>query len=230
MTKFCTNCGKQNEGTSAFCSNCGSPLQAPAPQPQLDPEQQTTDLDQNVETTEAKPKTVIDKLLVMLKTHKSIAMLIGGIALAVIVAAIVISALFPSPQAVVKKYIKGIESGNAKMIVDCMPSFYWEDDKDEKEDLIDNLEDSLDDMDIDSISYKIKKVKDLDDDDIEEYEDTLESMELWYDEFDADDVTDFKSVKVKVTLEYDDEKESETTEFILIKYKGQWKIFRGGLY
>ena len=233
MAKFCTNCGKQNEETSAFCSNCGSPLQAPASQPVS--EQQAPDIEQSVDTSEVKKKDLksmlkVENLLTMLKVHKLKAMFIGGAALAVIVAVIVINALFPSPKAVVNKYVKGFESGNAKMIVNCMPDFFWDNDKDEKEETIDDLDDYLDYLDFDSFSYKIKKVKDLDDDEIEELEEELEDYERWYDEFDADDVTDFKSVRVKMTVKIDGEKESETTEFILIKYKGQWKILEGWWY
>ena len=233
MAKFCTNCGKQNEDASAFCFNCGSPLQAPEAQPVV--EEQTPVIEQTVETGEAKQEDIksrlkIDKLLAMLKAYKSVLMIIGGAAIAAIVAVIVISAIFPSPKAVVKKYMKGFESENAKMIVSCMPDFFWDNDKDEKEEMIEELDDYLDYIDFDSFSFEIKKVKNFDDDEIEEWEEELESYESWYDEFDADDVKNFKSVKVKVTVKMDGEKDSTITEIILIKYKGQWKILDGGLY
>ena len=233
MAKICTNCGSQNEDSTLFCTNCGTSLQAPAPQPTPQPAPEfISNYEQQQPTPEHKPTSKLDEILAKLKLTRISATTLGIFAIAAIVVivavSILISAIFPGPKKVVKKYLNGLEKGDAKAVVNCMPSYLWEDDKDEKEEFIDSLEDSLDYLEIESIDFKIKDVEKLDKDDQEDYEEMFEYMEKFYDDFDAKDVSAFREVKVKVTVELEDDKQTNTVKFLLIKYKGQWKIFNAG--
>lgn len=211
MARQCTNCGVQNDDSTVFCTNCGTPLQEPAQAPQ--------------------PQNKLDEILAKLKLSRPQAKKYGIMAIAaiavIIVAVILINVIFPGPKAVVKKFLNAVEKGNAKAIVNCMPSFMWED-EDEKDEMIEELEEMYEDYEIESVEYEIKEVKKLSNKDQKYYEEIFEYYEDINDEFDADKVTDYKKAEVKVVIETDDGKIRETVDFILIKYKGQWKIFSSG--
>lgn len=118
---------------------------------------------------------------------------IAGIALAVFVVLIIlVSLLGGGPKKAVKKYISGMNSGNAKKMfnaVDPIGSAVWgytydEDDFDE-----DDYEDFIEEYEEYAEEYA---------DELEEYqeelEEEIEEMEDYYDDF----MNDYKSYKVKV--------------------------------
>ncbi len=227
MAKICINCGVENEESSAFCAKCGSSLQANAPEPAPETNEAAPEVatEGTPESTPEKPKSKFDEILDKLKIKKRDVMLLGGVAIAAVILIIALSIIFPGPKAVVRKCLNGIENGNAKAIVNCMPSYLWDNDREEKEDAIDSMQDMLDELDIESLKYEIKRVKKYDKDDVEDWRDDNDILEEWYDELDVEDITAIREVKVKVTAKVDGERNSDTIEVILIKYKGQWKIY-----
>lgn len=249
MAKFCTNCGNQLDENAKFCANCGTAIAGNTPEPapavedvaEVASDEVTVVAEdvQNVEQTQAEPTPAtatgsafmakVDAFLAKIKLDRVKALIISGAVVGVIVIAIALSVIFPSPKTVVKRFMNGVEDMNAKAIINTMPSFIWDNDKDEKEDAIESLEKTLDYLEVEDLEYTIKKVKSLDDDDIEEYEDSFKALEKYFDEFNADDVKAMKEVKVKVSAEIDGEDASETMTFVLIKYKGQWKILDSGV-
>ena len=157
-------------------------------------------------------------------------MIYGGIALAAIVAIIVaICLIFPSPKMVVNNYMNGILHGNATQIVNCYPSFMWED-NDEKKEAIESLKDAIEDMELDEydkVSFEIIDVNTLSKSQRESWESRLESYEDSYDKFKASNcnLKTAKEIEVKVTIKDGGDTRRTTVKFIVMNYRGIWKIF-----
>lgn len=224
MAKFCPNCGSQLENDSLFCASCGTRVE-------IEPQPQPTYTPAGGVNTPPTPPTPVNKL--KSKLTKKHLVLGGSILAGIIVVILALALLFPGPKAVAKKYVKGYLNGNAKQVVSCAPSFFYED-KDEKNEAIENLEEIFEDMELDEfdkIKYEIKDVTKLSRDEREQLESMLEMYERYYDDFDADsiNVKKAKKVEVKITVKDGGDTHRETFEIILVKYKGQWKVLYSDL-
>ena len=165
----------------------------------------------------------IDPILAKLKITRSQALIGVGVAIAaIIVISILLTLIFPSPKAVVKKMFNGIVDEDAKAVVSCMPAYLWDNDREEKADLIDSLDAAFEKADL-NFTYEINKIGKYDDAEVEELLEELEDMEKLYKKFDADKVTDYREVLVKILYEKDGDESHTWARFTLIKYKGQWK-------
>ena len=218
MSKLCPRCGIELDDSATFCTSCGEPLNS---QPQ----------NQNpAPNSNSKLPAFVTNILSLPKKQL---LIYGGIALAAIVAIIlIIGLIFPSPKTIAKRYVNAMFKGDAKQVINCMPSFMWED-KDKKKEYIEDLETYFDKIDIDeykNVRVSIENVDKLSSSDRERLELILEVFEEYYDDFDADDVNvkTAKEIEVKVTYKYDGEVEEETMTVIVIKYKGMWKVLNPG--
>lgn len=244
MAKICKTCGTENLDNAIYCGECGSPFDEQVQEPVAQQPAPAQDAPVFEESTEAAPAqdapaqavaaqkepnkvlAKIDELLAKVKLDRTKALIILGAFVATIALIIIlVSVIFPGPKAVTNKLLKGIAKGDAKAVVNCMPSYLWDNDADDKEDAIDSLEDYFDYLDFDKFTYEIKRVSKLDKDEIDDLEDELDDLEDYYDELDADKVTAFREVKIKLTIKIDGEKSTQTFKLILIKYKGQWKVY-----
>ena len=226
MAKFCPKCGSALDDNAVFCTSCGENMNSYAqnstPTPESNPNPNPG----------KKPNIKLPAFVAnILSLPKKKLMIYGGIALAAIVAIIVaICLIFPSPKMVVRNYINGMLHGNATQVINCMPSFVWED-NDEKKEIKENLKEYLEDLELDEygkISYEIIDVNTLSKSERETWERTLESYENRYDEFKVSDcnLKTAKVIDVKVTIKDGGDTTRKTVEFVVINYRGIWKIFR----
>ena len=226
MSKFCPKCGVQLDDNATFCTSCGESLN---PQPQNTPNAPKKESKFNKEKIMQLP--LVAKALSL--PRKKL-LIYGGIGLAAIVAIIVILCLiFPSPKMLARRYMNGYIKGNAKQVVNCMPSFYFED-NDEKKEFIEDLQDRYDDMELDeydSIKFEIKEVNKLSKNQRDRLESILENYEDIYDGFDADsiNVKTAKIVDVKLTIEDGGDTRRTNMSLVVVKYKGMWKILNVNL-
>ena len=147
--------------------------------------------------------------------------IIGGIALALIIAVVAVYFLMFSPQAVAKRFIGGFLDGDAKQVINCMPDFLYED----KAEAIEDLEETFEYLDFEDydISYKVVGTTDLDKDGRDGLKYMLELYEASGRDFKASDVNVDKAKVVTIAMEY--EGETETFEIVVVPYKGFYKVF-----
>lgn len=203
MSKICPKCGVQLDDNATFCTTCGERL--------------------NAQPTNRRPNAKKPAL-----PNKKLLMLAGAAIVAIIAIILVFSLIFPSPKAIAKKYVSGYIKGNATRVVNCMPSFMFED-RDEKKEAIEDLEDMLEEMELDEydkIKYEVKGVNKLSKDEREDLEDRLEMYEEYYDDFDADSINVKRArvVEVKITVKDGGDTHRSTVEILVVKYRGQWKV------
>ena len=227
MSKFCPKCGTALDDNAVFCTSCGENMNANTqnftPAPESAPESNTNpDKKLNIKL----PAFVTN----ILSLPKKKLMIYGGIALAAIVAIIVaICLIFPSPKMVVNNYMNGILHKNAGQIINCYPSFMWED-NDEKKEAKEDLQDLLEDLELDEydkVSFEIIDVNKLSKSQREYWESRLESYEDNYDKFKASNcnLKTAKEIEVKITIKDGGDTRRTTVTFIVINYRGIWKIF-----
>lgn len=210
MAKFCSNCGSQVEDGTLFCASCGAKVET-------------------AQTPAGEPKKTFKKpdLKNLDPKTKKFAFL-GAIAAVVILVAVLVVSLFFGPKAVVKKYMRGMINENAKKVVNCMPSFLWED-KDEKDEAIEDYQDMLEGMysDYDKVKFEIKDVHKLSKNERETLESYLETLEETNDKYKvgAIKVNKARIVEVKVTIKDGGDTIRKNMEILVVKYKGQWKVF-----
>ena len=225
MAKFCPKCGSALDDNAVFCTSCGENMNSYAqnstPTPESNPNPNPG----------KKPNIKLPAFVAnILSLPKKKLMIYGGIALAAIVAIIVaICLIFPSPKMVVRNYMNGILHKNAGQIINCSPSFMWED-SDEKKEAKENLEEYLEDMELDEydkVSYEIIDVNKLSKSQRESWERTLESYEDRYDKFKASNcnLKTAKEIEVKVTIKDGGDTHRITVKFIVMNYRGIWKVF-----
>ena len=187
------------------------------------PAQETPAVETEEKNFFKKAMAKIDPILAKLKITRSQALIGVGVAIAaIIVISILLTLIFPSPKAVVKKMFNGIVDEDAKAVVSCMPAYLWDNDREDKADLIDSLDAAFEKDDF-NFTYEINKIGKYDDAEVEKLLEDLEDMEKQYKKFDADKVTDYREVLVKILYEKDGEESHTWARFTLIKYKGQWK-------
>ena len=238
MVKFCTACGAALSEENKFCPACGAQV-APTPAENTASQNDPAEVDNTVVQGEEAPaetaepdtsRTVTFKIpdvkafinKIGADKVKKIGIIGGAAIAAIIVISIVLSIIFPSPKAVLKKGLDALVDGNAKQFVNVLPSFLYEMSEDmDKSDYIDLVEESMDDSYMEDLEYKIKKIEDVSSSDKRSLKKTFEYLEEANDDFDADDITDFKKAKVR----FDDGDDSYNKEFVLIKYKGRWCLW-----
>jgi uncharacterized membrane protein YvbJ len=224
MAKFCTKCGASVEDDVKFCPTCGAEINQP--------EQVEAQAEENVaapENAEPAKRTVSfevpDVKAAVSKLDKAKVKkygIIAGIAVAAIVAVIIIlSLIFPSPKAVVKKGLNAIAEGNATKLASVIPPFIFESDDMDKEEWIEMMEEALEDANMEDVEYEIKKIDKMSSSDKKALKEIFEELEDYIDDFDAKDITDFKTAKVRL----DDGDDKYTHEYNLIKYKGRWYLW-----
>lgn len=223
MAKFCPKCGSALDDNAVFCTSCGENMNSYAQNP-------TPESNPNPNPGK-KPNIKLPAFVAnILSLPKKKLMIYGGIALAAIVAIIVaICLIFPSPKMVVRNYMNGFLHKNAGQIINCYPSFMWED-NDEKKEAKEELKDALEDLELDEydkVSYEIIDVNKLTKSQRESWESRLESYEDIYDKFKASNcnLKTAKEIEVKITIKDGGDTRRTTVSFILINYRGVWKIF-----
>ena len=228
MAKFCTKCGTALDDNAVFCTSCGESINNYAHAPTPDhPESNPNPAPNPGKKPNIKLPAFVTNILSLPKKKL---MIYGGIALAAIVAIIVaICLIFPSPKMVVNNYMNGILHGNATQVVNCYPSFMWED-NDEKKEAIETLKDAIEDMGLDEydkVSFEIIDVNTLSKIQRKSWESTLESYEDRYDNFKASNcnIKTAKEIEVKVTIKDGGDTRRTTVKFIVMNYRGIWKIF-----
>ena len=252
MAKFCPNCGAMLDDSTVFCSSCGTKVESqPQPQynqsqyaqPQYDQQQfaqpdpqyqyaQQPQQDPNYNQYanygyQADPAPQPTAPNGGKKKSKKKFFIIGGIALTLVIAIVLVCVLvfFPSPKSVANKFMNAVVDGDAEKAVDYMPSFLWENDDDTKEELINYLDEYLFDYLIDEydIEFELDDADDLSRSEKEELKALFEECEEYIDDFDADDidVDKAKIIEAELTIDGDDE---ETMILVIIKYKGQNKV------
>ena len=228
MAKFCVNCGATLADESKFCPTCGAkvkPVEAEGQIPQTEEAVNGAAASEGTATRTVSVKVpdfkaLIDKIgMDKIKLYG----IIGGAAIAVIVViSILISVLFPSPKAILKKGLDAMVDSNARQLVSVLPSFIYELDDDlTKNDYIEILEESMEDSYLEDVKYEIRKIEDASSSEKKSLKETFEYLEEINDDFDASDITGYKKAKVRI----DDGDDTYTKEFILIKYKGKWCLW-----
>lgn len=231
MAKFCANCGATLADESKFCPTCGAKVKPVEAEEQIPQTEETA----NGAAASAEPvtrtvsvkvpnfKAIIDKI--GMEKVKLIG-IIGGAAIAVIVViSILISVLFPSPKAILKKGLDAMVDSNARQLVNVLPSFIYDMDEDmTKNDYIEMLEESMEDSYMEDVKYEIRKIEDASSSEKKSLKEGFELLEEINDDFDASDITGYKKAKVR----FDDGDDTYTREFTLIKYKGKWCLWISG--
>lgn len=239
MSKFCANCGAELNDTDVFCTSCGAKID-------VQPAENHSEATQpEITQADAKKLPFLAKLSKFIEfpnfgelvknpaqvtklPKKQLFTLGGTVIIAILAIILILAIIFPSPKAVVRKYMRGILNENAKQVVSCMPSFMWED-KEQKETAIEDLEDTFELLDLDEydkIKFEIKDVNKLSRSERNELESMLKMFEIAYDDFEADSVNVKKAkiVDVKVTVKDGGYTHRLDVSFLMIKYKGQWKV------
>ena len=223
MSKICANCGAELLDDSKFCPTCGTEVKPAEFAEQVIKNEETVS---DATTANAQPeltstvsikvpnvKAIADK--VGMDNIKKYGIIGAAVVAAIIVISILISVIFPSPKAVLKKGLDAIIDCDAKQFVSVLPSFYFEMDEDmDKSDYIDMLEESMEDSDMEGAEYRIVKIEDATSSEKREIKKRFEYLEEIIDDFDAEDIKGVKIAKVKI--------DGKTQEMTLIKYKGKW--------
>ena len=223
MSKICANCGAELLDDSKFCPTCGTEVKPAEFAEQVIKNEETVS---DATTANAQPeltstvsikvpnvKAIADK--VGMDNIKKYGIIGAAVVAAIIVISILISVIFPSPKAVLKKCLDAIIDCDAKQFVSVLPSFYFEMDEDmDKSDYIDMLEESMEDSDMEGAEYRIVKIEDATSSEKREIKKRFEYLEEIIDDFDAEDIKGVKIAKVKI--------DGKTEEMTLIKYKGKW--------
>lgn len=223
MSKICANCGAELLDDSKFCPTCGTEVKPAEFAEQVIKNEETVS---DATTANAQPeltstvsikvpnvKAIADK--VGMDNIKKYGIIGAAVVAAIIVISILISVIFPSPKAVLKKGLDAIIDCDAKQFVSVLPSFYFEMDEDmDKSDYIDMLEESMEDSDMEGAEYRIVKIEDATSSEKREIKKRFEYLEEIIDDFDAEDIKGVKIAKVKI--------DGKTEEMTLIKYKGKW--------
>ena len=236
MARFCPQCGAQQDESARFCGKCGTPIPVIEPQAPINPQPEAayTQPQENYyaqsEPQYAQPEnSYIPPQPPKKSNKKTIAIIIAAIAL---IAAIVI-ALFATgviggkgeddatntPEGVVEKYWNSAKNGDAKAMVECLPSFMFEDEE-EKQEMIEDLEEGFDSGDREyyqNTRFKVVEVSYLGSYELEYIKDIIENNFG----VDLDDITEYKTVIVEITTEDGTDK----SRVVVIKYKGEWKLF-----
>lgn len=228
MAKFCANCGATLADESKFCPTCGAKVKT------VEPVEEIPQTEEVVNGAAASAGTATRTVSVKVPDFKAIIDkigmekvklfgIIGGAAIAVIVViSILISVLFPSPKAILKKGLDAMVDSNARQLVSVLPSFIYELDDDlTKNDYIEILEESMEDSYLEDVKYEIRKIEDVSSSEKKSLKENFEYLEEINDDFDASDITGYKKAKVRI----DDGDDTYTKDFILIKYKGKWCIW-----
>ena len=234
MAKFCANCGATLADESKFCPTCGAKVKPVEPVEEIPQTEEV--VTEAAEPSEAATRTVSIKvpnfkvLINKIGAEKlKLFGIIGGAAVAaIIVISVLISVLFPSPKAILKKGLDAMVDSNARQLVSVLPSFIYElDDDMTKNDYIEMLEESMEDSYMEDIKYEIRKIEDASSSEKKSLKESFDLLEEMYDDFDASDITGYKKAKVRI----DDGDDTYTREFTLIKYNGKWCLWiSGGLY
>ena len=239
---FCPNCGKELPEGAAFCNGCGAPqAQAPAPAapaaPVYAPAPETPAYAPAPEAPAYAPvyaapapkQSLMDKL-----GKKGLAIVIGAAA-AVVALIVILVVVFgggggaSSPEKAAENFVVATAKGDAKGVLNSMPSFMVDYamemagyDEDERDDFIDDMQDELEDEADEMESFKFKRaevVEMLDSDEVEELrEDLMDYMDMT--EREANKLT--AACEVEVTCRVDGETEELTLN--LIKYGGKWYV------
>ena len=168
---------------------------------------------------------------------KMIAIIVGVIAL---IAAIVITLFatgviggkdkdddkFASPESVAMAFFDAYKSGNAKALINCIPSFVFEDNE-EKQEATEYLEELFEELyeyedyakAIKNAKFTVKKVEAL-----SSYEKLTIEDDLEYYDIDLDDIADYKKITVEMTVSYEGESMTQEIKVLVLKYNGEWKI------
>lgn len=221
MSKICVNCGAEMLDEAKFCPACGTEVKPAefAEQVSVNEEAQgaTATADPSLTSTVSlkvpNVKAIAEK--VGMEKIKKFGIIGGAAVAAIIVISILISVIFPSPKAVLKKGLDAIVDCDAKQFVSVLPSFYFEMDENmDKSDYIDMLEESMEDSYMEGAEYRIVKIEDATSSEKREIKKRFEYLEEIIDDFDVEDIKGVKIAKVKM--------DGQTQEMTLIKYKGKW--------
>ena len=248
MAKFCANCGTQLNEADRFCTNCGAPSPAPkTEQPHVESLPEST----NVPHVEPQPEPTnvphVEPQPAKAKKKNKVALIAILISVVLIISTVVV--LFATgtfgggskkdddkstntAEGVATKFMDALIDFNAEDVYDCFPSFFWDNDNEEKQEAIEYLQEDFDLMKAyyDDITYEILDVEDLDEDQLETMEYELDLFEDEFDTFDKKDVTDYKIVNYELTIKYFGTSDKSEDVVVLIKYKGQWKVIYPDLW
>lgn len=215
MSKFCEECGSPLEENASFCENCGTavPQEVAAP-----------------------AGNVFTKFVDRLKSDKKFAIIVGGIAVALVLVIVLICVFAGGGSSYSKaldNYFAVMGKGETKKIEALAPPEYWEYLEDEEDqdmdDVIDSFEDYWDEysdyMEDEygkniKISYEILDEKELSE---KKLEGIGEALEDTYD-IDAKDVTAGYDLELEVTIKGSEDDDSEETEMSVVKINGDWYV------
>ena len=216
MSKFCEECGSPMEDNASFCENCGTavPQEAAAP-----------------------AGNVFTKFVDRLKSDKKFAIIVGGVAAALVLVIVLICVFSGGGSGYTKaldNYIDVMIKGNVKNLENLAPPQYWEYMEDENDmdmdDMMDSLEERLDDLkeymedefgkNI-KVTYEIRDEKELSE---KKLEGIAEALEDTYD-IDAKDVTAAYDLELKMTIKGSEDDDSDKTEMSVVKIDGKWYVF-----
>lgn len=209
----CPNCGTQLADGATFCTTCGTKIG----------QQETSAIQEFIGNVKEKCLEIIGKIKEMAPAQ--LATIAAGAVGCLVVIILFFSLLFPGPKAVAKKFLNGVEDGNAKKVVRCLPSFFFE--EQDKDEMIEELEEIFEEFeDFDKFKVEFEEISDLKKSERDMIEMMLEGVEDDVDNFDADDVNVKKAKKVEFKIKmYDgDDYEKEDGTLYLIKYRGRWKV------
>lgn len=231
--KFCPNCGTQLADDAVFCSGCGANIesQVNTQQPPYSDNQYGYQAPDYGYDQAPQPAPKAKKKFDLKSMPKKKLLILAGAALAVILAVILAFTFLIGPGALARRYVNAYMNGNAKQYVNCLPSFYWED-NDEKQEAIEDYEDTFEDVKEDVKNAKIEKivVQKLSKDEREDVEDRVEYYKQYFDNFKANKFNVNSVKKVSVMVSYKDgDGELQTYLFHLYvgKYNGKWVVISG---
>ena len=127
MAKFCSNCGMQLDDNTVFCTNCGAIIDQPqaAQQPQYQP---APGFVPPVVNQQPAPKPKKSKKGLIIGLSIGGALLLIGIIIGILFATGVLGGkkYDNTPSGVVEQLMDGFIESDGEKIIDCMPSFYWD--------------------------------------------------------------------------------------------------------
>ena len=228
--KFCPNCGTQLADDAVFCSGCGTNLgpQVNTQQPPYSDDQYGYQAPNYGYDQAPQPAPKAKKKFDLKNISKKKLIILGGALLAVILAVILAFTFLIGPRALARRCANAYMNGNAKQYVNCLPSFYWDDDE-EKQEAIEDYEDTFEDIKDDVKNSKIEKivVQKLTKDEREDFEDRIKYYEEYYDNYKSGKLNVNSIKKVSVLVSYKDgDGELQTYLFHLYvaKYNGKWVV------
>ena len=228
--KFCPNCGTQLADDAVFCSGCGTNLgpQVNTQQPPYSDDQYGYQAPNYGYDQAPQPAPKAKKKFDLKNISKKKLIILGGALLAVILAVILTFTFLIGPRALARRCANAYMNGNAKQYVNCLPSFYWDDDE-EKQEAIEDYEDTFEDIKDDVKNSKIEKIviQKLTKDEREDFEDRIEYYEKYYDNYKSGKLNVNSIKKVSVLVSYKDgDGELQTYLFHLYvaKYNGKWVV------